>query len=567
MNTKLFLVAQLFSGQPWVERLGWTLVHFLWQGAVIAAVYAIVRRWVGQARSPQVRYVLACAALAAMVIAPIVTFSFSGATDSSSANALAATASVTSALSNATPYPLASPPVFAARIWRDDVMPWLVVTWLAGALVFWGRLMGGWVVAARVRSMLVRPAPVEWQHTVDGLRQRVLISRPVRLLVSALVQVPTIVGWLRPVVLMPLGALTGLPSELVEALLAHELAHIRRHDYLANILQGVAEALLFYHPAVWWISRHIRNERELCCDDDAVAISGDALTYVRALAELESCRPAGLTLALAANGGSLQERIARLLGIACPVPNSLSGPLVSLVVLIGAACAMPGQPPAPRAFDVAAVRRDNSASTSSDTAWSDKAGTLNFVNVTLRNCVQLAYDVKPSQLETPDWMDSARYDITAKAAGPASDSEIRVMLQTLLARRFGMSLHRETRTMSAYTLTVTKDGSKLKASEPGTRIWNDSRRGQLEAHGMAMKDFADKLAASLDRPVSDATGLSGRYEITLNWVPDDSPAANDGTGGSVFTAVQEQLGLKLEPQKASVEMLVVDHAEKVPTEN
>ena len=560
MNTKVFLVARFFSGQPWVERLGWTLVHFLWQGALIAALYAVARRWVGQARSAQVRYLLACGALTAMVIAPIVTFSFSGSTDSGSANAIAATASVTSSLTKATPYSLPSPPIF-------DAMPWLVVTWLAGTMVFWVRLMGGWVIAARVRSMLVRPAPVEWQRTVDRLRQRVRIWRPVRLLVTALVPVPTVIGWLRPVVLMPFGALTDLPPELVEALLAHELAHIRRHDYLVNILQGVAEAMLFYHPAVWWISRQIRNERELCCDDDAVAIGGDTLTYVRALAELESCRPADFILVLGANGGSLQERIARLLGISCPVSNSLSGPLIGVVVLIGAACAVSGQPPAPRAFDVAAVRRDNSASTSSDTAWSAKAGTLNFVNVTLRNCVQLAYDVKPSQLETPDWMDSARYDITAKAAAPASDSEIRVMLQTLLAQRFGVSLHRETRLLSAYVLTVAKGGSKLKASEPAARIWNDSRRGRLDAHGMAMKDLVDKLAESLDRPVSDATGLKGGYEIALTWVPDDSPAASDGTGGSIFTAVQEQLGLKLEPQKASVEMLVVDRAEKVPTEN
>jgi len=106
----------------------------------------------------------------------------------------------------------------------------------------------------------------------------------VRLLISALVQVPTVIGWLRPVVLVPVGALSGLPAEYLEALLLHELAHVRRHDYLVNILQSVAEALLFYHPAVWWVSGHIRAERELCCDDVAVAVSGDALTYARALA-------------------------------------------------------------------------------------------------------------------------------------------------------------------------------------------------------------------------------------------------------------------------------------------
>ena len=163
--------------------------------------------------------------------------------------------------------------------------------------------------------MLVRPAPSEWQQTLNQLRTRLNLSRPVRLLTSTLVQVPTVAGWLRPVVLIPVGALAGLPPEHIEALLAHELAHIRRHDYLVNILQSLAEALLFYHPAVWWISNHIRNDRELCCDDIAVSINGDAFTYASALAGLESHRPAHFTPALAANGGSLADRIARLLGV------------------------------------------------------------------------------------------------------------------------------------------------------------------------------------------------------------------------------------------------------------
>ena len=138
----------------------------------------------------------------------------------------------------------------------------------------------------RLRSRLVRPAPSEWQQALDRLKTRIRVSRPVRLLVSSLVQAPAVVGWLRPVVLVPVGALAGLPAEQIEALLVHELAHIRRHDYLVNVLQSVVEALLFYHPAVWWVSGHIRTEREQCCDDVAVSVSGDVLTYARALAEI-----------------------------------------------------------------------------------------------------------------------------------------------------------------------------------------------------------------------------------------------------------------------------------------
>ena len=243
-------------------------------------------------------------------------------------------------------------------------LAWVVMVWLAGAAVFWVRLAGGWVVAARMRSMLVRRAPPEWQETLRKLGARIGLSRPVRLLVSALVQVPTVVGWLRPVVLVPVGALGGLPAEHLEALLLHELAHIRRHDYLVNMLQSVAEALLFYHPAVWWVSGHIRAERELCCDDVAVSVTGDALTYARALAHLESYRPAHLSAALAANGGSLADRIARLLGQSRPAVRTGLGPGVVTVaiLLVAAAYGLFGQSDAHPAFEVASIKRNTSRS-------------------------------------------------------------------------------------------------------------------------------------------------------------------------------------------------------------
>ena len=138
------------------------------------------------------------------------------------------------------------------------------------------------------------------------------VSRRVRLLPTDRVDSPSVIGWLRPVILAPVGVLCGLAPEQVEALLAHELAHVRRHDYLVNVLQGIAESLLFYHPAVWWISNQIRTEREHCCDDLAVEASGDVLVYARALAELESMRPAHFKAALSANDGSLLRRIQRL---------------------------------------------------------------------------------------------------------------------------------------------------------------------------------------------------------------------------------------------------------------
>lgn len=160
--------------------------------------------------------------------------------------------------------------------------------WMAGVVVFWPRLPGGWMIAERLRRREVRLAPAEWQQTFDRLCTRLRISRPVQLLISGLVHAPAVAGLLRPVVLVPVGALAGLPAEQVEALLLHGMAHIRRYDYLVNAIQSMVEALLFYHPAVWWVSGHMRSEREMCCDDAAVAITGDALGFARALAQVGS---------------------------------------------------------------------------------------------------------------------------------------------------------------------------------------------------------------------------------------------------------------------------------------
>ncbi len=545
--------------QAWIERLGLALVQFLWQGAVIAAVYAVLGRW-ASSRSAQVRYGLACATLIVLVLAPVITFVVSGAADSDSVGMVAG-----APVPTAESIPRAGVGPDLSHTSQGNAMPWVVAAWFSGMMVCSLRLAGGCAIAVRMRSRLVGPAPGDWQQRFDALRMRLRVSRPVRLLVSGMVDVPTVTGWLRPVVLAPLGALTGLDPESVEALLAHELAHVRRHDYFVNVAQGIVEAVLFYHPAVWWISAQIRREREYCCDDVAVSVTGNALTYVRALADLELRRPAHAEPLLAANGGSVVDRMSRLLGRQSQRPGPLPGVGAGLVVLMAGALALLGQAASAPVFEVASVKTNSTGSTASDTAWSGEGGTLRFVNVTLRNCVQIAYQMKPSQIETPDWMDSLRYDITAKSAGSASDGQIREMLQTLLAERFGMTVHRESRSVSAYTLMVAKGGPKLKESERGARVWNDSRRGRLEAHGMAMADFVDKLAESLDRPVRDGTGLKSGYEIALNWTP--AEAAGEGLGESIFAAVQDQLGLKLESDKASVDYLVVDRASKIPTGN
>lgn len=274
----------------WVQSLGWTLLHFLWQGTAIAVLYALVRRALERELSAEGRYVLAWFALGSMGAAPPLTFLLVATADRGGA-----------------------PAWWDASIagW-ERVLAGMVVVWLLGVAVFSVRLAAGWTFAFRLRASS-DPAPPEWQRVVQRTAARVGATRPVRLLVSSLVEVPVVIGWLKPAILVPIGSLTGLPIEHMTALLAHELGHIRRQDFLASILQRVVESLLFYHPAVWWVSHHIRTERELCCDELAVQASGDAVTYARALAELESQRGPRLNLAAAANGGALVKRIRRLL--------------------------------------------------------------------------------------------------------------------------------------------------------------------------------------------------------------------------------------------------------------
>jgi len=598
----------LLSSQPWVERLGWTLVHFLWQGLSIAALYAAVRRGFAGKASPSTRYLLACAALAAMLVTPLITWELMRPSDANPdavyrIRSAPASAAITGAATTAS-LP-ASVRATVSGVQPAQFLSWVVMVWLAGAAVFWVRLAGGWVVAARMRRVLVRRAPPEWQQILGKLGARIGLSRPVRLLVSALVQVPTVVGWLRPVVLVPVGALGGLPPEHLEALLLHELAHIRRHDYLVNILQSVAEALLFYHPAVWWVSGHIRAERELCCDDVAVSVSGDALTYARALAQLESYRPAHLGAAVAADGGSLSDRIARLLGQSRPSVHTGLGPgvLAVAILLVAAAYGLYAQPDAHPAFQSVSIKRNTSD-------WSKRFqhGMGMGVNSSLMLLIQFAYAARDNPMNGhwlpllasqvvsgPAWIDSEGYDIDAKPAANTDPKQIWLMWQTLLADRFKLRLHRETREFPIYDLTAAKGGPKLPAAKaagcvsfpPGTpprHVPGKVDCGYVSGPGsqpgcciirgrkVHVADLVRELASVLDRPVLDKTEFTGEFDLDLSFTPDDALRGFPGvarpaypTLPNIFAALEEQLGLKLVPAKGPVEVLVVDHAERPAT--
>ncbi len=299
---------------PLTQAIGWALLHLIWQGALIAACLAIVLRLL-TGGSASLRYFVSCAALGLLVILGVA----SGVRSFRAAEApvSAAPTQLGSPLIQHSPtFPvaaLAQPDRLRSLAHAaNDVLPVIVAVWFAGVAMFSLRLLLEWLRAHLLVNRHASRAREQWQASVRRLSGALGVRRAVRVLESSAIDVPSVMGLLRPVILLPASALSGLAPSQLEMILAHELAHIRRHDFLINLLQAVVETVLFYHPAVWWISRQIRVEREDCCDDLAVAVCGNRLRYARTLLKLEELRASAMPLTLSANGGSLFQRIRRI---------------------------------------------------------------------------------------------------------------------------------------------------------------------------------------------------------------------------------------------------------------
>jgi len=313
--------------QGWVEPLGWALLHSLWQGAVVTVVTWIVLRGYGVRLRSQTRYVLCCTALGLSVAAPILTFvSFSLSPHRGAM--VTPVSAVASVLGVVSPITTASPSSGGAVL----VLPWVVLAWMIGvfARALW--ITSAWLAVRRLTRSAAQPVDAMWVRVLDTLQRKLRGDRYVGLRLSGLVDVPCVIGWLRPIILLPPAACLGLSPQQMEAVLAHELAHIKRHDFLINSLQRIAEALLFYHPGAWWMSRQIRIEREHCCDDVAVAVCPDVVAYTRALTALEVSRHPSEPL-LAATGSDLVGRIRRLLS-GREIAVSVIAPITAVTLLL-----------------------------------------------------------------------------------------------------------------------------------------------------------------------------------------------------------------------------------------
>lgn len=295
-----------------MQSLGWALLHFLWQGTALAALAAAA---MAICRRASVRYLVGVGALVLMLMAPLATIfvysqQHSDVTETSNPAPI-----VTAAWANAKASAPASHATYASSNKPSlDVLPWLVEVWLLGVAFFSLRSAGGFLLIERERrrqSSVVGPRVLQICYT---LQDQLGLSRAIDYCECKWLQAPAVIGWFRPVVFLPVTALTGLSEEQLQAVIAHELAHIQRFDPFVNVFQVCVETLLFYHPAVWWLNKRIRIEREHCCDEMAVAICGNAVEYARALTLMEEWRSAPV-FAMAANRGPLAERIVRVLGL------------------------------------------------------------------------------------------------------------------------------------------------------------------------------------------------------------------------------------------------------------
>ncbi len=310
-----------------LEAAARSLLHFLWQGTLLAGVAFAFRR---QA-DPRRRYLANCLLLALMAASPVVTYS-------ALSNGPRAAAIIVGGSGPGRALPAQAVPT-APAAWFEPV----VLLWLAGVCLFALRAAGGWLLALYQLRRGRRPVPHSIRASVCRIAQALAVRAPIRIFQSATATVPTVFGIFRPMLVLPTAIVTGMPANQLDAILAHELAHIARHDFLINCLQTLVEIALFYHPAVWWLSNTIRHDRELCCDAIAARLCGDPVTYSHALLALETTRH---DFALAATGGNLKARIQHLLRPQEPA-STPAPPLVGILALtvIAAAITIHAQPP------------------------------------------------------------------------------------------------------------------------------------------------------------------------------------------------------------------------------
>ncbi len=478
----------------------------------------------------------------------------------------------------------------------------IVAIWLTGAL---GVVALGWTRWRRVRAALQTASPIQLETNVEIPAHVAVMSSSTRL-------EPGIVGILHPVLLLPQGIEGRLTTAQMDAILTHELCHVRKHDNLVSTIQMLVEALFWFHPMVWRIGARMVEERERACDEEVLRLGREPRIYAEGILKVcEFFVEAPIVCMAGVTGANLRKRIEEIMTpriarrldfgkkllLGTLASAAVAGPVLFGLFTAPVSRAQSTSTDSPK-FEVASIKPSHEGS-GRIMIQIQPGGRLDAKNVNVKFLIQQAYGVRDFQItNAPSWVNSERFDVLAKAPDGTSNltpDKLRPMMQALLEERFKLTLHRETKEMPAYTLVVAKGGSKMKEDPAGDGDGPDGAggpggpgggrggpgggrgmmrmgRGMVNAEGVKLEFLVNNLANQLGKTIIDKTDLKGIYTFKLEWTPEpggpthpgeDAPAAD---GPSIFTALQEQLGLKLEPTKGPTELLIIDRVERA-TEN
>jgi bla regulator protein blaR1 len=566
-----------------------SVANHLWQSSLFAAAAGLLSLALRKQRA-QVRYGLWLAASVKFLIpfALLVSMGnqFEWRTASITQSRLpAAMEEISQPFASSAPVPLLAMPPAANR-----VSTVLFVIWVCGFTV----VMLSWLS--------------RWRHIRAAVRAAVplpLAGMPVRAIASPVPLEPGVFGIFRPVLLLPDDIRERLTPAQFEAVLAHELCHVRRRDNLAAAVHMTVEAIFWFHPLVWWIGSRLMEERERACDEEVLRNAAEPEVYAEGI--LNVCKfymASPLRSVSGVTGSNLKKRIEEIM-TRHMVYNLSAG---KKLLLAGAGLVAIGMPIAIGILNAPRVRAQSEAARLTFEVASIKPGSgdehgvnllrqpgggVRTTNTTLKFLLTFAYDVRDFQVSGgPGWINSDRFDIVAKPERGSSGSVtedpgkmtaaqmktdlglLRLRLQALLVERFQLIIHHETKEQPVYALVIGKNGSKLQESQSQQSLMRMMGLGSLNGEGVGLDLLARVLSNQLGRPVIDRTGLKGNFDFKLQWTPDPGqpdgldggPPPPDPNGPSIFTAVQEQLGLRLESQKGPVDFIVIDRVEK-PSEN
>ena len=464
------------------------------------------------------------------------------------------------ALPVSTPAPAQSNPISAI----------LLVLWLTGVGIGIGFWLRWWRYIETTRHA-ARPLSLNLPISV--------MSAPGRL-------EPGVFGILRPVLLLPDGIADRLTPEQLKAVIAHELCHIRRRDNFTAAIHMVVETVFWFHPLVWWIRTRLVEERERACDEDVLR-QADPRVYAEGI--LNVCKfylESPLVCLSGVTGANLKRRIETIMANRDAYGLNFGRKL--LLALVGILAV--AEPVVVGVLNTPTIRAQT-AQAASDSALTFEAASvkalksrdgaghftvepnrLDIKNMSLAYLIQQAYDLRDDQISGPDWLSNHGYDIAATSGAPVSHATMRTMLQNLLVERFHLATHWETRVKAIYRMVAMPNGPKMKPAEQGHAVPNSPMLsgGSVQLSGpMSMRQLGERLTRFAGKPVVDATNLDGYFTVTLTFASDDYASSADSgpVPPLLTTAVQEQLGLKLVPESGPIKILVVDHAEPVPTAN